>query len=94
MIISSTHNYDEGKSIPYDSTEIVKNVIIEDFVWLGNRVTILPGVRIGEGSIIQAGSVIVPDIPRYAIAGGAPAKVFKKRNIEHFEKLKVEKKFC
>ena len=59
MIITSTHNYDKGKAIPYDDTIISKDVIIEDNVWLGNRVIILSGVRIGEGAIIQAGSVVV-----------------------------------
>jgi acetyltransferase-like isoleucine patch superfamily enzyme len=93
MIITSIHNYDEGNSIPYDDTIISKDVIIEDNVWLGNRVTILPGVTIGEGAIIQAGSVVVNDIEKYAIAGGHPAKTFKYRNIEHYEKLKEEKKF-
>ncbi|GHV46300.1 hypothetical protein FACS1894204_07620 [Synergistales bacterium] len=48
---------------------------------------------IGEGAIIQAGSVVVSDIPPYAIAGGAPAKVFKYRNREHFERLKAEGKY-
>ena len=54
---------------------------------------ILPGVKISEGSIIQAGSVVVNDIEKYAIAGGHPAKVFKYRDIEHYERLKSEKKF-
>ncbi len=93
MMISSSHNYDNGKAIPYDDTIISKDIIIEDNVWLGNRVIILPGVTIGEGSIIQAGSVVVDDIPKYSIAGGHPAKVFKTRDIEHYEKLKKEKKF-
>ena len=93
MIITSIHNYDKGNAIPYDDTIISKDVIIEDNVWLGNRVIILPGVRLGEGSIIQAGSVVVNDIPKYAIAGGHPAKVFKNRDIEHYEKLKKEGKF-
>lgn len=53
MIISSIHNYDEGNAIPYDNTVISKDVIIEDNVWLGNRVIILPGVTLGEGSIIK-----------------------------------------
>ena len=79
MIITSIHNYDGGNAIPYDDTIISKDVIIEDNVWLGNRVIILPGVKLGEGSIIQAGSVVVKDIPKYAIAGGYPAKVFKNR---------------
>lgn len=93
MIITSIHNYDNGNAIPYDDTIISKDVVIEDNVWLGNRVTVLPGVRIGEGAIIQAGSVVVKDIEKYAIAGGHPAKVFKYRDIDHYEKLKKEKKF-
>jgi acetyltransferase-like isoleucine patch superfamily enzyme len=47
----------------------------------------------GDIIIIQAGSVVVKDIPKYAIAGGHPAKVFKYRNIEHYEKLKKEGEF-
>ena len=93
MIITSNHNYNNGKAIPYDDTIISKDVIIEDNVWLGNRVIILSGVSIGEGAIIQAGSVVVSDIEKYAIAGGHPAKTFKYRDIEHYEKLKKEKKF-
>ena len=93
MIITSTHNYDKGKAIPYDDTVISKDVTIEDNVWIGNRVTILPGVTLGEGSIIQAGSVVASDIEKYAIAGGHPAKTFRYRDIEHYEKLKKEKKF-
>ena len=93
MIITSTHNYDKGKAIPYDDTIISKDVIIEDNVWIGNRVIILSGVHIGEGAIIQAGSVVVSDIEKYTIAGGHPAKEFKKRDIQHYEKLKKEKKF-
>jgi acetyltransferase-like isoleucine patch superfamily enzyme len=92
VIISQNHNY-EGEKIPYDSTYICKDVIIEDNVWLGNRVTILPGVRIGEGAIIQAGSVVVKDIPKYAIAGGVPAKQFSSRDIEHYKILKKQKRF-
>lgn len=93
LMITHNHNYDQGNAIPYDNTYIFKNIIIEDFVWLGSRVTILPGVKIGEGAIIQGGAVVSSDIPPYAIAGGNPAKVFKYRDIEHFKKLKSEKKY-
>lgn len=93
MVITDIHNYNKGIAIPYDNTIISKDIIIEDNVWLGNRVMILPGVTIEEGAIIQAGSVVVNNIPKYAIAGGHPAKVFKYRDIEHYEKLKKEKKF-
>ena len=49
-------------------------------VWLGGNVTILPGVSIGEGSIIAAGSVVTKDIPANAVAAGNPAKIIK--NVE------------
>jgi len=94
LIITSFHKYDGGDAIPYDSKESIhKDVIIEDNVWLGDRVIVLGGVRIGEGAIVQAGSVVVSDIPKYAIAGGHPAKVFKYRDIKHYEKLKKEGRF-
>lgn len=92
MIITSNHNY-EGDALPYDYTDIVKDVKIEDFVWIGNRVMILPGVTIGEGAIVQAGAVVVNDVPPCAIVGGNPARVFKYRDREHFERLKQEMKF-
>lgn len=93
LIIAQNHNYDKGDAIPYDDTYIYKDIEIGDFVWLGSRVMILPGTKIGEGAIIQGGSVVHGEIPPYAIAGGNPAKVFKYRDIEHFKKLKEEGKF-
>ena len=69
-IITQNHNYDTGEAIPYDDTYIKKNTYIKDNVWLGSRVMILPEVTIGEGAIIQAGSVVTKDIPYCAIAGG------------------------
>jgi len=92
MMITDSHNY-EGDAIPYDKTVISKDITIEDNVWLGNRVIILPGITIGEGAIIQAGSVVTSSIPKYAIAGGHPAKIFKYRDSNHYEKLKKERKF-
>ncbi|MBU1370086.1 MAG: acyltransferase [Bacteroidetes bacterium] len=93
IIMTSFHNYDEGTKIPYDNTYISKDVTIADNVWLGHRVIILGGVSISEGAIIQAGSVVVSNIPYCSIAGGHPAKVFKYRNIEHYESLKRQKQF-
>jgi len=92
-MITQIHNYDNGQAVPYDNTYIYKNISIEDNVWLGSRVIILGEARIGEGAIIQAGSVVVSDIPKYAIAGGHPAKVFKYRDIEHYENLKAQGRF-
>lgn len=91
-MITQIHNY-EGGAIPYDHTYIIKDIIIEDNVWLGDQVILLGGVTIGEGAIIQAGSVVVSSIPKCGIAGGHPAKVFKYRNEDHYYRLKLEGKF-
>ena len=93
QIMTDYHNYDRGGKIPYDNTFIIKDVNIEDNVWLGNNVIVLPGVTIGEGTVIQAGSVVVNDIPALSVAGGHPAKVFKMRDIEHYNKFKEQKLF-
>lgn len=93
LFICQNHNFNSGKSIPYDSTYIGKDIKIGDFVWLGSRVIVLGGVTIGEGAIIQAGSCVVNNIPDFAIAGGHPAKVFAYRDIDHYQKLKEEGKF-
>ena len=93
IILTSNHNYDGGNAIPYDETTIDKDVIIEDNVWIGTRVIILGGVTLGEGCIIQAGSVVVKDVESCAIYGGAPAKFIKNRNVEHYNELKKQGKF-
>ena len=87
MIMTNNHNY-EGNKLPYDDTYIVKDVVIEDNVWIGTHVIILGGAHIGEGAIIQAGSVVVGDVPALAIAGGHPAEPFKYRDEDHYYKLK------
>lgn len=56
-----------------------KPVYIGDDVWIGGRVIILPGVKIGTGAIIGAGSVVTKDVPDYAIVAGNPAMVKKYR---------------
>lgn len=54
-----------------------KEVIIEEDVWIGSRVSILMGVTVGRGATIAAGSVVTKDVPPYSIAAGVPAKVIK-----------------
>lgn len=51
-------------------------------VWIGYRSTILPGLTIGDGAIVAAHSVVTTDVPAYAIVGGNPAKVLKRRYCE------------
>lgn len=55
-------------------------IIIDDDVWIGDRVTILAGVHIHSHSVVGAGAVVTKDVPEYAIVGGVPAKVIRYRN--------------
>jgi acetyltransferase-like isoleucine patch superfamily enzyme len=87
-ILTTFHNFDHGIAIPYDDTTYDRDVIIEDNVWLGESVMILGGVKIGEGAVIQAGSVVCKDVPALAIAGGHPAVPFKYRDKDHYFELK------
>ncbi|MCW8877887.1 MAG: acyltransferase [Kangiellaceae bacterium] len=93
LLITSNHNYKDSELLPYDCKHESKKITIGRAVWIGDRVIILGGVTIGEGAIIQAGSVVVSDIPELAIAGGSPAKVFSYRDKEKYESLSSEDKF-
>ncbi len=53
------------------------SIIIDRNVWIGDKVTILPGVKIGQGAIIAANSVVSKDVPEYSVFGGIPAKLIK-----------------
>ncbi|HFI1792856.1 TPA: DapH/DapD/GlmU-related protein, partial [Escherichia coli] len=66
--------------------------IIGNDVWLGTGVTVLRGVRIGDGAIIGANAVVTKNIPDYCIAVGVPAKVIKRRlPVNVTEKIKETK---
>jgi acetyltransferase-like isoleucine patch superfamily enzyme len=54
-------------------------VLIEDFVWLGPRVTVLPGAHIGEGAVVAAGAVVKGEVPPYTLMAGVPAKPIGQR---------------
>ncbi|HEM7854024.1 acyltransferase [Burkholderia seminalis] len=58
---------------------LCKPVVIEDHVWIGARAIISPGVRIGEGAVVGAGSVVTRDVEPYTIVAGNPARFIKER---------------
>lgn len=69
----------------------VNKIVIGNDVWIGHNVIIVGNVTIGNGAVLAAGSVITKDVPSYAIVGGVPATIIKKRFsaqvIEEIEKL-------
>jgi virginiamycin A acetyltransferase len=55
------------------------DTVVGNDVWIGADVTIMPGIRIGDGAIVATASVVVTDVPAYAIVGGNPARVLRTR---------------
>lgn len=79
-IITRNHNFDRT-DIPMMDQGFgqEKPVLIGNDVWIGDKVTILPGVKIGDGCIIGANAVVTKDIPPYSVVAGVPAKIIKSR---------------
>lgn len=74
MITASNYGVEWGTPVMHQPT-VETDVVIGDDVWLGTRVTVLPGVRIGKGAVVGAGAVVTGDLPEGCIAVGVPAKV-------------------
>lgn len=83
-ITDNSHGSSDFKDLklsPMDRPVISKGpVIIGNNVWIGDKATILPNVKIGDGVIIGANSVVTKDIPSYCIVGGNPAIILKQYN--------------
>lgn len=58
-------------------------VTIGDYVFIGPRAILLPGVKIGKGAVVAAGAVVTKDVADFAIVGGVPAKVIGERSLKH-----------
>jgi maltose O-acetyltransferase len=77
MIYNSQHDIHSPTFDP-----IIKPVTIEDYVFIGPRAIILPGVTIHEGAVIAAAAVVTKDVPSYTIVAGVPAKTIGERRIK------------
>lgn len=75
-ISSLTHDPD---SPAMRSVAVASAVVIEDDVWLGANAVVLPGVTIGRGAVVGAGSVVRENVPGWAIVGGVPARFIRAR---------------
>ena len=74
MIYNSEHDVNDP-----DFKAKQESVKIEDYVFIGPRVIILPGVRVGKGAVVAAGAVLTKNVPNNAIVGGVPAKIIGER---------------
>lgn len=105
LVITGNHLYFPGMWIK-DISDSVKDaldkehktdqdVVVNEDVWIGSRVTLLSGVHVGRGAIIAAGAVVNKSVPPYAIVGGVPAKFIRfkwtiEEIMEHEKKLYSE----
>ncbi|MEK4484307.1 CatB-related O-acetyltransferase [Psychrobacillus sp. FSL H8-0484] len=96
ILMGGNHNHHSEWITVYPFVEQIEtsyepkgDTIIENDAWIGMNAMIMPGVTIGEGAIVAAGSVVAKDVPPYTIVGGNPAKEIKKRfTATEIEKLK------
>lgn len=90
LITNENHGINPELEDTYMNQELeYSNVFIGEGCWIGEKVIILPGVRIGKKSIIGAGSVVTKSIPDYSIAVGNPAKVIKSYNFKNHSWEKI-----
>lgn len=76
-ILTFNHTWNEaGLPIKYNPLEL-KPVVIEDDVWIGCGVRIMPGVKIGHRSVVAAGAVVTKDVPNGTLVAGVPARVIR-----------------
>lgn len=91
LIPISYTNENKFNELKFTSNENKYYVEIGNDVWVASKVTVLPGVVIGDGAIVAAGSIVTKDVPPYAIVAGVPAKVigyrFSEDEIQWLQKL-------
>ena len=78
-VLGDNHRFDRTDVPIWQQGEEPHDVTIEDDVWVGAHAIILPGVRVGRGSVIGAGAVVTRDVPPFSVAVGNPARVIRSR---------------
>ena len=90
MLTTQNHGIDPESTKSYQRQPLSsKPIRICDGVWIGEKVSVMPGVTIGEKSIIGANSVVTKDVPPYCIAVGNPARVIKQYDFSTHEWVRV-----
>lgn len=80
LVTGNDHRIDEpGTAIIFSGRPEPDELVIGNDVWIGARVTLMRRIRIGNGAVVAAGSVVTKDVPPYAIVGGVPARPIRQR---------------
>lgn len=89
-LISENHGMNPEIDTPYHAQELTTGPIdIGEGCWLGQNVSVLPGVKIGKKCIIATNTVVTKNIPDYCIAAGSPARIIKQYSFENHKWNKV-----
>ena len=93
-ILTSNHRMDDSDGwIPFGPDVDRMPVHIADHAWVASRVVILPGVTVGEGAVVGAGSVVTKDVPPLAVVVGNPAREIRRRDEQAFADAKAHQRF-
>ncbi len=82
VVSGLNHGYENIDISPCDQPVTTHKITIADDVWIGSNSVITAGVKIGEHSIIGAGSIVTKDVPRYSVVVGNPARIIKRYDFE------------
>jgi acetyltransferase-like isoleucine patch superfamily enzyme len=76
-ITALNHNFSDAEKRIDEQGVNTTPVVIEDDIWIGANAVILPGVTIGQHSVVAAGAIVTKDVPPHSLVAGVPAKVIK-----------------
>jgi len=77
--VTGGHVFDDPSATILSQGIRTADITVGDDCWIGYRAILLPGVRVGQGTVVGAGSVVTHDLPERVVAGGVPAKVIRNR---------------
>ena len=79
LILTADHSSEISELPSGHQIEHYRDVVIQDYVWIGAKCIILAGVTIGKGAIVAAGAVVTKNVPEFTVVGGVPAKIIHNR---------------
>lgn len=80
QILSTNHAVPDGHRRIFGAGHVARPVVIGSDVWIGAGAIVLPGIRVGEGAVIAAGSVVTKPVEPFTVVAGVPARVIRRRN--------------